>query len=606
MDFDVVNNENMDIKANSNTLATNQTSILAEIVLQKSILGGEHRYLQSKKCEPYGTSTIQASECDLTFCINANAGKHEILKGNLLLIPLININGDLQGLQAIDESGNKSLQKGITKSGSFKPLFEYLDLDHEYSGEIFIAEGFATASTVTFVTDKPTVMAIDAGNLKLVSKTFHDRFPFAKIIVAADNDHSKTGQNAAIKTAYEVQGCKITWPNFTDKELSCTKPPSDFNDLFNLRGTDAVLKKLYEFEDKHLEFGVKLVRGNLINPEPINWLWNGWLALGKLQILAGEPGTGKTTLAMNMAAIVSNGGAWPDNTRSEQGAVLIWSGEDDPQDTLIPRLMAVGSNMHNIFFISDINDARGKSRSFDPAKDMQELLEAALFLGNVKLIILDPMVNAVQGDSHKNVDVRKSLQPLVDLGIKLKASILGITHFTKGTQGKNPLDRVTGSLAFGALARVVLVATKPCEDQKGEYLLIRVKSNISKDDGGFLYDIEEVSISHDKIEMSTTHVSWQGKVEGKAAELLVYNNSKIESKEIEKAELFLSKVLTNGPLKSNEVKDLANKESISNSTLRRAKERLKIKSVKLEYKGGWAWALSSKLLNFAEDAHEKT
>ena len=91
--------------------------------------------------------------------------------------------------------------------------------------------------------------------------------------------------------------------------------------------------------------GVILTCGTELTPEPIRWLWPGWLALGKLHILAGAPGQGKTTLATTMMATVTIGGRWPDGTRCEAGNVLIWSGEDDPADTLLPRLMAAGADL---------------------------------------------------------------------------------------------------------------------------------------------------------------------------------------------------------------------------------------------------------------------
>ncbi len=79
-------------------------------------------------------------------------------------------------------------------------------------------------------------------------------------------------------------------------------------------------------------------------PSPVRGLWQYWLALGKLHILAGAPGQGKPTLALGMAATVTIGGRWPDGSPSTAGNVLIWSGEDDPADTLLPRLLAAGAD----------------------------------------------------------------------------------------------------------------------------------------------------------------------------------------------------------------------------------------------------------------------
>ena len=90
--------------------------------------------------------------------------------------------------------------------------------------------------------------------------------------------------------------------------------------------------------------GIVLVRGDEIEPVPVEWLFREWLALGKVALLAGAPGQGKTTIALSMAATVSCGGCWPNGAICSAGNVLIWSSEDDFQDTLLPRLIRMGAD----------------------------------------------------------------------------------------------------------------------------------------------------------------------------------------------------------------------------------------------------------------------
>ena len=90
--------------------------------------------------------------------------------------------------------------------------------------------------------------------------------------------------------------------------------------------------------------------------------------------------------------------------------------------------------------------------------------------------------------------MRRALQPLIDFGEKHNCAVLGISHFSKGTGGKEPLERVTGSLAFGALARIVLVAAKITEGETTRRILCRTKSNIGLDHGGFEYDLNQKEI----------------------------------------------------------------------------------------------------------------
>jgi hypothetical protein len=103
-----------------------------------------------------------------------------------------------------------------------------------------------------------------------------------------------------------------------------------------------------------------------IVPVPIHWLWPGWIARGKLTVLAGAGGSGKTTLAISLIGILTSGGRWPDGERCHEPAnVLIWSSEDDPADTLVPRLMAAGANLERVHII------QWRARAIRPGRRLQ-------------------------------------------------------------------------------------------------------------------------------------------------------------------------------------------------------------------------------------------
>jgi AAA domain len=128
---------------------------------------------------------------------------------------------------------------------------------------------------------------------------------------------------------------------------------------------------------------VALTCASSIKPAPISWLWWEWLAGGKMHIIAGQPGSGKTTIAMKIAATVSAGSRWPDGSTSKQGNVIIWSGEDDYADTLVPRLEASGADLSRIFFAGEMTCGKER-RAFDPAKDIPAL-EAAIERGEAQV-----------------------------------------------------------------------------------------------------------------------------------------------------------------------------------------------------------------------------
>jgi putative DNA primase/helicase len=354
---------------------------------------------------------------------------------------------------------------------------------------------------------------------------------------------------------------------------------------------------------------VTLVRGSDLAPEPICWAWRDWIATGKVHLLGGYAGEGKTTLAIGFAATVTSAGRWPDGSSiSAAGNVALWSGEDDPCDTLTPRLMLSGADMRRIYFINGVVDADGE-RAFDPAWDMAPLAARLRQIGNVKLLIIDPIVSAIAGDSHKNAEVRRGLQPLADLAASVGCAVVGITHFSKATTGRNPVERITGSLAFGAVARVVMVAARHQEqgqDGKFKRLLLRAKSNIGPDTGGFEYDLHQQELDHYP-GIFASCVRWGNAMEGTARELLALADATAtdddgEGGTLADAKRFLSDLLADGPLPTKVIKADADGAGYSWATIRRAQKALGVEAVKAGMKEGWNWALRGRC---SEDAQQE-
>jgi putative DNA primase/helicase len=326
---------------------------------------------------------------------------------------------------------------------------------------------------------------------------------------------------------------------------------------------------------------VRLINGADIEPEVIRWLWPGWLACGKLHIMAGAPGTGKTTIALALAATVSTGGRFPDGNKCQPGNVLVWSGEDDPKDTLMPRLLAMGADRSRIYFVGGMT-INGESAPFDPAKHFSALAEAATAIGGIKLMIVDPIVSAVVGDSHKAAEVRRSLQPVVDLAAKLDAAMVGISHFSKGTAGNDPLERVTGSNAFGALPRIVMATARVKDDTDASALskriLVRTKSNIGPDGGGYCYSLEQSAVQG-YAGLSASRVLWGAELEGTAKQLLATAEAESEEQSHNQtADDWLRDLLTDEPsgMKVGEIIKLGKVNGFPERTLYNAKIRLRL------------------------------
>ena len=377
-------------------------------------------------------------------------------------------------------------------------------------------------------------------------------------------------------------------------DATMQNPPG--SDLSRSNSSDDAIPLLQSFAPLPV---VRITCAADIKPEPISWLWDGWLARGKFHIFAGMAGTGKTTIAIAIGATISIGGRFPDGTRAPVGNVLIWSGEDSAKDTLVPRLLAAGADMQRVHFIGDVQHG-DELRSFDPATDIRAMFDTATRIGDISLLIVDPVVNAVAGDSHKNGEVRRALQPLVDFGEKLGCAVLGISHFSKGTGGKDPMERVTGSLAFAALARVVLATAKINDGDTNKRIFCRAKSNIGVDHGGFEYDLYQKEIDGHKGVFSSYSV-WGKAVEGSARELLAEHEPDNNDSEGVAAEQFLRETLASGAMQQKEIERECKGAGFSVATLRRAKKRLGIVSKKDGMKGVWFWSLPA---GIHEDAHK--
>ena len=334
---------------------------------------------------------------------------------------------------------------------------------------------------------------------------------------------------------------------------------------------------------------VILTCGTDLTPEPYRWLWQYWLAMGKLHILAGAPGQGKTTIALAMAATITIGGHWPDGSRCAPGNVLIWSGEDDPADTLVPRLMAAGADRARCYFIEGARRG-GEVVPFDPARDLGQLLEAIEKIGGISLLVIDPVVSAVTGDSHKNTEVRRALQPLVDLAAKCDCAVLGITHFAKGGQGTDPAQRVVGSVAFTAVARVVMVAAKVKGDEEGQdtRILARSKSNIGPDDGGFQYHLEQ---SEPLPGIHASHIAWGKAVEGTARELLTDPDDGPQDDASDAVELLRAELDTVRWTSCDEAAKPLKAAGFSKKQIWAASKKVGVMRKKDGMKGGWMWRL---------------
>ncbi len=485
-----------------------------------------------------------------------------------------------------------------------KPLYRLHELANaDPSLPVLFVEGEAKADALA----KRELVATTAGGATSDDKADFEPLRDRHVILWPDNDEPGKAHVQRVAAKLLALGCAVEVLEISRLELPehgdvvdylRAHPDAAAADLMALPRTSEIAAP--PASETTLP---RRVEANLIRPtanlvcaadvqcEPIRWLWNNWLATGKFHVLAGAAGTGKTTVALSMGATVSKGGRWSDGTRCEAGDVVIWSGEDDPSDVLVPRLRAMGADVDRVHFVSGVS-ADGGTRPFDPATDI-EALRRVWPIGT-RLLIVDPIVSAVAADSHKNGEVRRSLQPLVDLGNEQACAVLGITHFSKGTAGREPLERVTGSLAFGAMARVVLIAAKLPD--KEDRLLAIAKSNIGPDQGGFNYGLRQIQVPKDhKVSQPiwASRVDWGAPLSGSARELLATAEAHGDSVSDtpEEVEGFVLDCLRDRPVTAKQMQADAKGAGHSWDRVKRAARRLGVKPKKAGMRDGWIWAL---------------
>jgi putative DNA primase/helicase len=553
-----------------------ETAQKAKVILSEATVVQSHPYLERKQVKPVSTlKTITVDRAKELLGYSPQSSS-ELLEGQLLVVPVVR-EGGLSTLELIDERGRKTALAGRgTRSGGYWATNKF------EGGTILIGEGVATVLSAHLATGFTGVAALSADNLPKVAQTIKGRFKDAELVILADIDKNGSPHPKSLQAS---EFGRLVVPEFQDRQPD----QNDFNDLHVAHGLDEV--KAAFCKAPKFQKGVSLVRASDINPEPIKWLWNGWLAAGKLHIMAGAPGTGKTTISMAIAATLTTGGCFPDGSPAKQGDVLIWSGEDDPKDTLIPRLMAAGADRTRVHIVDGVVE-QGLKRSFDPATDTGKLRE--VMPANARLIIVDPIVSAIAGDSHKNAEVRRGLQPLVDLAAQYECAILGITHFSKGTGGRDPIERLTGSQAFGALARTVFVAAKHQEeDGESKRIFCKAKSNIASDKGGFEYSLTQIKLDEG---IETSAIIWGERLEGSARELLSQaeefdddGSNKTDAKR------YLKDLLSDGPMLVRDVFRDAEQFGYSKRKMQRTADAIGVEKNKVGMTGPWQWELLTKV-----------
>jgi putative DNA primase/helicase len=346
-----------------------------------------------------------------------------------------------------------------------------------------------------------------------------------------------------------------------------------------------------EFDEPGDKSGILITMAAEIEPEPIDWIWKGYLAKGKGMIFTGLPGVGKSTVSIAIASTISNGGTFPGSIdQAQKGTVLILSSEDAANDTIVPRIMAAGGDRDKIGFIRQTFGGKGKRRMLNLKDDLDRLAAAIKKVGDVSLVIIDPITAYMgSGDSHKTADVRAVLDGVSEWAQGASVAVLAITHPAKAVT--SAMNAAVGSQAFVAFFRTSYLAgfhpddaDKPEADRRR--VLSPIKVNITKIPESLCYTIEEVAVRKD---ITSSKVVWGEPVAMEADELLKPDE---KTGKVDEAEGFLKSLWDFAPDESIPVRDIeerANVKGIAWRTIERAKAKLGIQHKKIGPNWSWSW-----------------
>jgi AAA domain len=307
-----------------------------------------------------------------------------------------------------------------------------------------------------------------------------------------------------------------------------------------------------------------------VKGEKIDWLWPDVIPMGKLTLLAGQPGVGKGCATVDIIARASTGAAWPKNVKNTLPPMesLLISSEDSASDTLVPRLIAAEADLSKVNIHNHTITAEGE-KGFSLDTDLPTLREYLENNPDIKLVIIDPISNHLGSLSlNREQEVRKVLTPLGKLAEKCGVAIIIVSHLNKNPM-LDPSQRVLGA---GAMVGAVRASWLFSRQEDGPRQMTPIKGNVIKDDSGLTYEIEEEEITLSNGDVTgIARIVWGDTTYNTAGEALSKDAS---TSKFNQAKVCIKQMLQDGPADKSAIETQMLTFDIPDKVMNRALKQL--------------------------------
>jgi hypothetical protein len=427
---------------------------------------------------------------------------------------------------------------------------------------VFIVEGEKDADRLASLGLIATTNTGGAGKWR---DEYNEHLRGRNICILPDNDEPGRAHAAKVARALAQAAASVKV-----LELPNLPPKGDVSDYFNAGGTVETLSALVEGapEWEHVEAkkdapALRVQCMADVEAESVAWLWHPYIALGKLTLIEGDPGLGKSWTTCALASAVSHGRGLPGvdaDSHIRASNVLMLSAEDGLADTLRPRFDAVGADLARIFAVDE---------PFTLDQTGLLLLEGAIIEHTPALVVIDPLFAFTGGkvDIHRANECRAISAPLATLAARYGCAFLAVRHLSKSRGQGHALNAGIGSIDFTAAARSVLLVGRDPDDE-AKRAIVQTKNNLAPHGASQGYKLEG------------NQFFWMGESDLTSSRILSIADNEEERSALSEAVDFLRSALVGGEREVDEVKAEARRAGITDATLRRARERLNLKAIR--------------------------